>query len=159
MSESLYRRLAQMLSGAATPPRGGQIPWQMPYGTSDQQPRFDIAAGAFAPPRAPSGWMGENAINQSPPVPNPPLAQPPPAVARSDFGSAMPGGVNSGPAIVNMAPQFDPASPYMGGNLPAMTLGQQAAPAGRNELERDYYRQLAANPNGFDKGWLARLLG
>lgn len=46
-----------------------------------------------------------------------------------------------------------PASMEMQGMAPPM-------PQGRNELERDYYNQLAQSPNGFGKpDWLSRLFG
>lgn len=50
---------------------------------------------------------------------------------------------------------FDPTPPA------SMEMQGMAAPmpTGRNELERDYYAQLAQNPNGFNKGWLGRLFG
>ena len=97
---------------------------------------------------------------------NPPNADVPPAVGAMDFQRATPMMVQAarmpppqhvaGPAP-SQAPMmgFDPTPPA------SMEMQGMAAPmpTGRNELERDYYAQLAQNPNGFNKGWLGRLFG
>ena len=63
-------------------------------------------------------------------------------------------------------PPMQPSQPGMMGMNGDMPMGMEMQgmkapmPQGRNELERDFFNQLAQNPNGFGKpDWLARWLG
>ncbi len=100
------------------------------------------------PPYQPPGSMANKYMPIAPPQQTmPPVtAQASPLPPTPMMAAAAP--PNPG-YIMPPQEQYGPQEPY----------GPQAPPMPRNELERDYYRQLAASPGGFDKGWLGRVFG
>lgn len=123
--------------GASAPPRQGPVTVQA---SLPQLPAYE-APGDFSNKHMPIGnYMPPQAAMMPPSQPRPQMAPAPQA---------------SQPPMMG----FDPNPPM---SMEMQGVNQFAAPhpTGRNELERDYYAQLAQNPNGFDKpDWLKRWLG
>jgi len=114
----------------------GQAPFMMPGAAN--LPRDDRAGGQPLNPM--QMGMGAPQVQAATMPPSQHVSGPPPMPHQSQ--APMMG--------------FDPTPPA------SMEMqGMQAPmPTGRNELERDYYNQLAQNPNGFGKpDWLSRWLG
>lgn len=135
------------LSGYSLGPRPGGPAYLQPF------------QGPHNAPYGSTPDMGENSVNQhTNPIPDMPL---PAAPAMPSFGvqaATMP------PQQPQPQPRPNPQASVMGfDSIPPVSMEMQGMaapmPTGRNELERDYYAQLAQNPNGFNKGWLGRLFG
>lgn len=142
---SLYRRLAEARAmGPSGPP-------STYYGRAAAPPTPPVTVQATPPQLPPFEQPGATASQYMPFYTGPqqsPAAAPAPAPQP--------------PTMTAIAPPTTPAA--MPDMPPPVQIGPQASlaqamPVGRNQLERDYYAQLAANPNGFDRGWLGRLLG
>lgn len=134
LAEMLRRGQAQRVAENTPPTMASSVRSTPPPLPPYQQP------GSMLPP------MGAY-MQQQPQTQQPNFAAPQP-----NFAASPPMG---NPAIPQTLPPWNPAP----GSMPPVTMGQQAPMMGRNELERDYYRQLAENPNGFGTGWMGRQFG
>ena len=128
-------RLARALAGVPAYAQPFQGPHNEPYKTAPLP--------AFQQP-------GDFSAQYMPPMGTPPVQ-----------AATMPPQHVSAPPQIAQAPQAPMMG--MGGDVPIgmeMQGMQTPMPTGGNELERDYFSQLAQNPNGFGKpDWLARWLG
>ena len=161
-----FRRLAETLAGVGGKTFGGRT----------------FGGNTFGGQTFGGNTFGGNQFGASaPPVQGPVTVQakPPPIPAFEMPGGMadkyMPIGGYQAPQAATMPPSQHVSAPPqiaqapqapmmgMGGDVPiGMEMQGMKAPQpmGRNELERDYFNQLAQNPNGFGKpDWLARWLG
>jgi hypothetical protein len=116
---------------------------------SRRQPPQPPVWSSLPPYQAP-GAVADKYMPFTPPPQ--PQQMPPVTVQASPLPTPMMAAAAQQPQQAPLMPppeQYGPQEPY----------GPQAPPMPRNELERDYFRQLTQNPGSFDKGWLGRLFG
>lgn len=124
------------------------------YGASASPPTPPVSIAATPPALPPFQAPGTYAGQMMPPLSaygqGRPPAPPTPMMVAAAAQPPQPTGPDAPTSIPPLPPSVQIGA----------ALGAQAAPGsmvGRNALERDYYQQLAQNPNGFDQGWLGRL--
>lgn len=159
VTESIYKPGRPSISPAlGAPDLSGYSLGPRPGGPAYLQP----FAGPHNAPYGSTPDLGENSVNQhTNPIPNIPLPDAPPLPAFGVQAATMPRPQMAPAPQASQPPMmgFDPNPPM---SMEMQGVNQFAAqhPTGRNELERDYYAQLAQNPNGFDKpDWLKRFFG
>jgi hypothetical protein len=147
-------KLARALAGVPA----YQQPFMGPHNAPYKLPPFE-QAGAFSnqvmPPLNPTPQMGmEGGMPPASMEMHGMQAPRPQAATMPPMQAPQPAQMPQQQSVMGMG--FDPTPP-----LSMEMQGMKAPmPQGRNELERDYYNQLAQNPNGFGKpDWLARWLG
>jgi hypothetical protein len=129
LTQAAIQRLAAMLSAgapSATQPYDYSPPKRLPGLNSQVRSATQLETAVppapeqgpapnFGPPPAASGGAPavspEGIVNQSPPMPNPPLAAAPPPVASQDFGRMMPGAAQNQPGVIVNAAAPNAAAP------------------------------------------------
>jgi hypothetical protein len=143
------------------PPPAYTQPFAGPHNAPYSLPQYQT------PPFNPNGGATSYMPPMNLPNPNPVNPQTMPSVSSIDRQVAQ---ANPPPPVSQVPPPqastMPPSQPGMMGMNGDVPMGMEMQgmkapqPQGRNELERDFFNQLAQNPHGFDKpGWLSRWLG